>query len=233
MIIFRNIHFDCIFKSLGILLPLIQLNFRIGACHHEQSVNKSKGGHFISRKHRVWFPGAVYHVINRGNYRQTIFRQPSDYQLFLQIVQDTMRKYPFILHSYCLMTNHFHLLLETKDVEIWFIMQRILKLYSINFNMKYHLQGHLFQGRYTAPIITDDTYFLQVSRYIHLNPVKSGIVTMPIDYTWSSYYTYITNQQNGIITIERERILEYFSNEDPKLYQHFVENLIPSLDLKY
>lgn len=100
----------------------------------------------------------------------------------------------FTIHALCLMTNHFHMCIETEDVEIWKIMHRLLLTYAANYNIKYKLTGHLFENRYIGQLIEDDRYFLEVSRYIHLNPVKAGMVREPLSYEYSSYGLYVAGE---------------------------------------
>lgn len=120
------------------------------------------------------------------------------------------------------MTNHIHLQLETKDVEIWHIMRNINLLYTKYFNNKYNFVGHLFQGRYKSEIIENDTYNLETSRYIHLNPVKANMVDTPIEYKWSSYDIYMGQRKSEIVS--EEKILSYFKNNSRKLYREYAES---------
>ena len=152
----------------------------------------------MARKNRKWFPGAIYHIMARGNYRQNIFKDDEDFKVFLLLMQDAKTKYGFKLHAYCLMTNHYHLLLETEQTEIWKIMKRINQIYAAYYNEKYRLMGHLFQGRYKSCLVENDSYFLQTSRYIHLNPVKAKMVPRAEAYPWSSYSTLIGMKQEMI-----------------------------------
>ena len=149
----------------------------------------------MSRKKRIWYPGATYHVMSRGNRRTTLFKEQSDYMRFLECVAISRKQYSFRIHSICLMSNHFHIALETDKVELWKIMQKILHPYSMDFNHKYHFTGHVFESRYTACLIEDDRYFLEVSRYIHLNPVKAKMVREPLDYEYSSYGKFVTDER--------------------------------------
>ena len=112
--------------------------------------------------------------MSRGNRRLAIFRERSDYHEFLECLAMTKETCVFTIHALCLMTNHFHMCIETEDVEIWKIMHRLLLTYAANYNIKYKVTGHLFENRYIGQLIEDDRYFLEVSRYIHLNPVKAG-----------------------------------------------------------
>ena len=184
----------------------------------------------MAKKKRIWYPGAVYHITNRGNRRADIFKDEEDYQVYLIILQQTMDKYPYILYSYCLMTNHIHMQIETKDVEIWHIMRYINLLYTKYFNNKYNFIGHLFQGRYKSEIIENDTYNLETSRYIHLNPVKANMVNTPIEYKWSSYDIYMGQRKSEIVS--EEKILSYFKGNSRKLYKDYVESKLidPEID---
>jgi len=186
----------------------------------------------MAKKKRIWYPGAVYHITNRGNRRADIFKDEEDYQVYLIILQQTMDKYPYILYSYCLMTNHIHMQIETKDVEIWHIMRYINLLYTKYFNNKYNFIGHLFQGRYKSEIIENDTYNLETSRYIHLNPVKANMVNTPIEYKWSSYDIYMGQRKSEIVS--EEKILSYFKGNSRKLYKDYVESKLidPEIDHK-
>ncbi|MDD3174472.1 MAG: transposase [Herbinix sp.] len=104
---------------------------------------------------------------------------------------DIQKRYPFDLHAYCLMTNHYHLLIETKEKEIWYIMRRLSQRYTGYYIDKYGMTGHLLQGRYRSCLIREDAYFLQTSRYIHLNPVKARMTAYPENYLWSNYQTFV------------------------------------------
>lgn len=130
------------------------------------------------------------------------------------------------MYCYCLMSNHVHLQIATDDTEIWTIMKKINWSYSKYFNKKYDKVGHLFQNRYYSDIIEDDAYLLQTSKYIHLNPVKAGIVDQPIKYPWSSYGVYMGVYKNSLI--HEDDTLVYFQY-DRSLYKEYVESedLVP------
>ena len=157
-----------------------------------------------------------------------IFADEEDREYFLVLLEDIGRKYPFKIHSYCLMTNHYHILLETEVNEIWHIMQRLVLNYTRYYNKKYKKDGHLFKGRYKACIVENDEYFLQTSRYIHLNPVRAKMVGYPQDYKWSSYKTMIGMEDQRIV--EKEKILSYFKKPREQEYQWFVEDV--SIDFR-
>lgn len=177
----------------------------------------------MSRKERVWYPGAVYHIMIRGIRRSDIFKDEGDYGVYLEILEIVMQRYPFILYSYCLMTNHVHLQLETVDDEIWNIMREVNRNYTKYFNKKYNFTGSLYDGRYKSEIIENDQYNLQVSRYIHLNPVKANMVAEPLEYQWSSYNSYLDDDCDKII--DDEKILSYFKNKSRNLYMNYVESI--------
>lgn len=176
----------------------------------------------MPRKKRVWYPGAVYHIMTRGNRRSDVFKDEEDYQTYLTILRQTMEKYTYNLYTYCLMTNHIHLQIETADTEIWKIMGYINSNYTKYFNNKYNVVGHLFQGRYRSELIESDAYNLQTSRYIHLNPVKASMVDVPLEYKWSSYGVYMGQVKNEIVT--DEKILSYFKDNSRQLYKNYVES---------
>lgn len=177
----------------------------------------------MGREKRIWFPGATFHIMSRGNRRQNIFHEKEDYQVFFQLIQDTRKRYPFELHAYCCMRNHYHMLLETQEKEIWMIMRRINHLYASFYNYKYGFTGHLFQGRYKSCLVKSDAYFLQTSRYIHLNPVKAKIVNYPENYHWSSYRMMVGMEKVSLINVNTEKTLSYFEEPRRQQYKQFVE----------
>ncbi len=194
----------------------------------------------LSRKKREWYPGATYHVMSRGNRRTALFKDQSDYIRFLGCVLRTKELYDYKIHSICLMTNHFHMLIETQTDELWKIMQRMLHPYSMDFNNKYNFTGHVFESRYTACIIEDERYFLEASRYIHLNPVKAMMVREPLDYEYSSYGAYFASLSDTVKckrdntlpeNLIREltdttRVLGCFHHNSIEQYRMFVEGKI-------
>ena len=182
-----------------------------------------KGGKPIARQPRIWYPGAVYHVVARGNRKEDIFRQIEDYKVYMKFLKKVNEKYPFKLYSYCLMGNHVHLQIATIDSEIWKIMKGIHWMYSMYFNEKYDLTGHLFQGRYYSELIDTESYLLQTSKYIHLNPVKAGIVEKPIQDPWRSYGVFMGLYKNDLV--DENAILCLFQNGSRDLYREYVEGV--------
>ncbi|MCD7745236.1 MAG: transposase [Lachnospiraceae bacterium] len=175
----------------------------------------------MGRRKREWYPGAIYHLMARGNRHQKIYGDRADFEYFLVLMEEVKKRYSYEVHSYCLMTNHFHLLLETKDIEIWRIMKWLMQVYAQYYNIKYGFDGHLFQGRYRSCLVEDDAYFLQTSRYIHLNPVKAKMVDHPEDYEWSSYQALIGMRDRPCVTLER--IWSYFKKPQGQAYRIFVD----------
>ncbi len=190
----------------------------------------------MPRKKRIWYPGATYHVMSRGNRRGALFRDRSDYLLFLEYLSMIKERFPFKLHAICLMTNHFHIAIETQDESLSRIMQRILHLYAREFNNKYKYTGHLFEGRFTSCLIEDERYFLEVSRYIHLNPVKAMMVKRPEDYEYGSYRVFMSDEPDNIIKdkaymvikdlVDTSRTFGCFCNNKMDEYRMFVEGEI-------
>jgi len=144
----------------------------------------------MARPLRLEYPGAVYHVIARGNERREIFRDDADRQLYLDRVRHYQEKFGFKLYAYCLLTNHLHLALETGQVPLSRIMLGIQGSYTQAFNRRHRRAGHLFQGRYKAFLVQKDRYLIALVRYIHENPIKAKIVGRASEYLWSSdpYY---------------------------------------------
>lgn len=159
--------------------------------------------------------------MNRGVNHQSIFSEEMDYEYFLEILRKTKELYPFEIHAYCLMTNHYHLLIETKDDEIWKIMKMINLFYVRYYNTKYQRDGTLFRGRYKSCCINNDTYFLQTSRYICLNPVKAKMVERAEQYRWSSFRTLIGLEDDHITKTDKTL---HFLGDCEKTFQNFVES---------
>lgn len=141
----------------------------------------------MARPLRIEYPGALYHITSRGNARQDIFLSDRDRILFLKNLERCQKTHNFICHAYCLMDNHFHLVLETLDGNLSIAMRDINGGYTQSFNFRHERVGHLLQGRYKAFIIEKDSYLLEVVRYVVLNPVRARIVSNPKDWQWSNY----------------------------------------------
>ncbi|RIW28248.1 transposase [Bacillus salacetis] len=175
----------------------------------------------MPRKKRTWFPGAMYHITARGNRKDLIYHEREDYHYYLHLLEKAQKRYPFKLHSYCLMPNHIHLLIETEMHSPSTIIHYIHSLYARYFNNKYKCIGHLFQNRFNDKVIKDWKQMMDTSRYIHLNPVKAGLVIKPEKYPWSSYKVFISTSENSIVT--SEKIVNTMCSGSKNTYKHYVE----------
>jgi putative transposase len=132
--------------------------------------------------------GLLYHALNRGNNRAAVFFGPDDYQAFLQALGQTQRRYPFRLYGYCLMTNHFHLLLAPEPGQS---ISRVLQSLTVAHTWRYHRAhgsvGHVWQGRFRSPVVQDDDHAVTVLRYVEANPLRARMVTDLAAHPWSSY----------------------------------------------
>jgi REP element-mobilizing transposase RayT len=153
----------------------------------------------MARRPRVFAPGLLYHVIVRGNQRRKTFLDDSDYQAYLQRLSSYRKRYEYVLHAYCLMPNHVHLLLESSHQPLAKVMQGLQQSYSQYFNSRHRKVGHVFQGRYKAIVCQKDEYLLELVRYIHLNPVRSGLVKAPASYRYSGHLAYAEGKASEII----------------------------------
>ena len=163
----------------------------------------------MARKPRLHYPGALYHVILRGNARQDIFITEEDRYRFYLFVQEGLERYGHRVLAFCLMTNHIHLAIQVTDVPLSRIMQNLTFRYTRWFNWRSKRNGHLFQGRYKAILVDADSYLLELAAYIHLNPVRAAMVIKAEDYKWSSHKAYCGTEQ--IAWLNTEYILSHFS----------------------
>jgi REP element-mobilizing transposase RayT len=141
----------------------------------------------MGRPHRPLAAGLVYHVTARGNAKAPTFLADADYEVFLSGLAVARRLDGLLCHAYCLMPNHYHLLVETPRANLDDAMHRLNSAYAVRFNRHHGRTGHVFQGRYWSNLITDDSYALTVVRYIAANPVQAGLCEAPEDWPWSSY----------------------------------------------
>ena len=136
---------------------------------------------------RIEYPGAVYHVTARGDRREPIAHDDGDRELFLRILGQALERFDAQAWAYCLMGNHYHLVLHTREANLSRLMRQVNGVYTQAFNRSRSLTGHLFQGRFKAILVDSDSYLLEVCRYVDLNPVRAGMVERPDAYRWSSY----------------------------------------------
>ena len=141
----------------------------------------------MARPLRVEYPGAVYHVFSRGVAKEPIFLDDKDRKRFLYVLETAVERFNFLIHAYCLMDNHYHLLIETPEANISRAIRHINGVYGQGFNRRYERVGPVFQGRFKACLIDKNAYLLEVSRYIVLNPVRAKLVEEPEAWRWSSF----------------------------------------------
>ena len=158
------------------------------------------------------YPNAFYHVTSRGNERKDIFKSIQDRDKFLTYLHTATERYGAVVHVYCLMSNHYHLLFETPDGNLSQIMRHINGAYTNYYNTKRNRAGHLFQGRYKAILVEADEYAAELSRYIHLNPVRARMVGEPEAYRWSSFKAYI-GESEAPEWLKTDFILGYFGSK--------------------
>jgi len=179
----------------------------------------------MARPLRIEFEGAVYHVTSRGNARQDIFLDDKDREQFLEDLARVVNRFGWRCHAYCLMSNHYHLLVETPEANLSRGMQLLNSVLSQRFNRRHRRVGHVLQGRFKGILVEKEGHLLELARYIVLNPVRAGTVTHPLEYRWSSYSA----------TLDRVKPPEFLCtgwilaqfNDDPKraraAYRRFVE----------
>lgn len=180
----------------------------------------------MARPLRIEYPGAFYHVTSRGNEQKDVFKSKKDREKFLSYLESAVVRYGAVIHAYCLMSNHYHLLMETPSGNLSQIMRHINGAYTTYFNIKRKRSGHLFQGRYKAILVEVDEYAAELSRYIHLNPVRAGITANPEEYVWSSFRQMIgmAETPNWLTT---SFVLGYFDGTDAReIYRKFVNDAI-------
>lgn len=178
----------------------------------------------MARPLRINYPGAFYHVTSRGNDRKAVFRSKRDREKFLDYLESATLKYDAVVHAYCLMDNHYHIFLETPSGNLPQIMHHINGAYTTYFNVKGDRSGHLFRGRYKAILVDADEYAKELSRYIHLNPVRAGMVERVEEYKWSSLQDYI-GVRKPPEWLQRDFILGYFGDSfsvAEKEYNRFI-----------
>jgi putative transposase len=178
----------------------------------------------MARPLRIEYPGALYHVTSRGNAGNRIYRNDKDRIYFLELLGFLVERFHWLCHAYCLMDNHYHLIIETPEGRLSQGMRQLNGIYTQKYNKKYKKTGHIFQGRYKAIIVDKDNYLLELCRYVALNPVRAHMVDKPEDWIWGSY-----RATCGIINspafLTTDWILGQFStirDNAQKLYKLFV-----------
>ncbi len=145
----------------------------------------------MARPLRIQFPGAVYHVTTRGDRQERIFEDTHDREAFLALLARALQRYSAMALAYCLMDNHYHLVVYTRLANLSSLMKHINGITTQAHNRRHGKSGHLFQGRFKAILVDQDAYLLEVCRYVDLNPVRAGMVSNPTDWPWSSYRAHV------------------------------------------
>jgi putative transposase len=183
----------------------------------------------VARKPRIHFANALYHVIARGNQRQSVFLHDKDFARYRSLLSEYKFRYGFRLYAYALMGNHVHLLVEVGTIPLSKIMQGLQFRYTRYFNRRYGKEGHLFQGRYKAILCDKDSYLLELVRYIHLNPVRSKVVTRPEEYQWVSHLEYLSEVKDDLV--DREVVLGQFGRSKRKARRQYRQFILDGLGL--
>jgi len=182
----------------------------------------------MSRPLRIEYPGAYYHVMNRGARRQAIYTHNEHRQLFLELLREIQEMFRVETHAYCLMDNHYHLLCRTPKANLGRAMRHLNGVYTQRYNRSEKTDGPLYRGRYKAILIDADSYLLNVSRYIHLNPLEARIVKKAENYPWSSYAAYIGKAPAPQWLMQTETMAMIGQRNRQQRYQAFVEAGIDS-----
>lgn len=156
----------------------------------------------MPRRPRIEFPGAFYHVIARGNKREDIFLEPAGKKRLLRKLVEYKARYKFSIYAYVFMNNHIHLLIETDEVPLSRIMQGVLQSHTQWHNKRYKSVGHLFQGRFKGILCDKDAYLIALVCYIHVNPVRAGLVEDPASFLWSSHRAYLGMEKSNVVDVE-------------------------------
>ena len=180
---------------------------------------------------RIEFPDALYHITSRGNARQDIFLSDHDRNIFLKTVGLVIERYNWICHAYCLMDNHYHLLVQTPNANLSKGMRQLNGVYTQKFNFIHKRIGHIFQGRFKAFLIEKEAYLLEVARYIVLNPVRAKVVISPKEWRWSSYRATI-GKNKGPDWLATSFILQHFSKSREVAQKGYLRFVIDGLKAK-
>ncbi|MDI6860701.1 MAG: transposase [Caldisericia bacterium] len=180
----------------------------------------------MGRERRLNIENGYFHVISKSVEETNLYNDDEDYEKFLKILNEERLKHNISIFAFCLMPNHYHILLKTNNSNLSYFMKYLNHRYSLYFNNKNFRLGHLFMDRFKSFYINSDGYFLNVSRYIHLNPLEANLIDKPQNYNWSSYKFYYYDIENSLI--DKNSFYEIISlkKED---YIYYVNNLYESL----
>lgn len=180
----------------------------------------------MTRPLRIEYSGAVYHITSRGNEKKAVFKDDQDRENFLNTLLHVNKRYNWLCHAYCLMTNHYHLLIETPDGNLSLGMRQLNGVYTQLFNKRHQRTGHLFQGRFKGILIQKDSHLLEICRYVVLNPLRARIVERPAQWKWSSYNAF-AGKAKPHPSLTTDWVLGQFSGKRGKAeqaYRQFVSS---------
>ena len=187
----------------------------------------------MARPLRLAFENACYHITSRGMRKENIFYDDEDKSVFLEKLNETFNKYSIVCYAYCLMDSHYHLFIKTPRANISQAMHYLNTSYTNWFKAEREITGSILQGRYKSILVDEDSYGIVISAYIHLNPLRAGIVEDLREYKWSSYLNYVKNNKRLVHSLDTDFILKQFS-EDLKqarrLYRRYVRENKKSKD---
>ena len=176
----------------------------------------------MSRPLRLELSGGLYHVTSRGDRREDIFLCDADRQRWLEILGKVCKRFNWICYSYCLMSNHYHVVVETVEGNLSKGMRQLNGVYTQHFNQTHQRVGHVFQGRYKGILVEKDSYLVELSRYVVLNPVRAQMVKDAREWPWSSYSA-MTGKQNAPEWLETEWLLSQFSKQRKRAIAKYVD----------
>ena len=180
----------------------------------------------MARPLRIEFAGALYHITSRGDRREAIYEDDEDRDTFLNVLAEVVERYNWTCHAFCLMTNHYHLLIETVEGNLSQGMRQLNGIYTQASNRRHNRVGHLFQGRFKGILVDKDAYLLELGRYVVLNPVRAGMVDTPAQWRWSSYRA-MMGQAPAPKWLAVDGLLSQFGavrEEARQHYRHFVSD---------
>lgn len=182
----------------------------------------------MARPLRIEYPGAVYHITSRGNARKRIYKDDMDRTGFLDILCSVAKKYNWLCHGYCLMDNHYHLLIETPDGNLSRGMRQLNGVYTQAYNRRHKKVGHIFQGRFKAIVVEKEGYLLELCRYVVLNPVRAKAMEGPGDWRWSSYLA-TASESRAVPCLTVDWILGQFGSDRKRAVRSYKEFVMAGL----
>ena len=183
----------------------------------------------MTRPLRLEFEGALYHITSRGDRRENIYETDADRQGFLSLLARICEKYNWTCHSYCLMSNHYHLLVETPEANLSKGMRQLNGVYTQDFNRRNHCCGHVFQGRFKSILVDKEAYLLELARYIVLNPVRAGMVQRAQDWPWSSFRATIGLVKKPV-WLQDDWLLSAFGKNKTEAIRHYMKFVVDGMN---